>query len=129
MLCLVRLCMCVCSQMYRKVVRSVPRVLLAYEISGGPLLEREALANVRSHFDRHLDVTDLGVAAVLRHKAEMEVQEALMMWKTKSHVCTLMLNDSAPVVSKIVQKKLHEHDSKLPEQPKQSPFLSSFLQG
>jgi len=116
-------------KMYRKVVRSVPRVLLAYEISGGPLLEREALANVRSHFDRHVAVTDLGVAAVLRHKAEMEVQESLMMWKTKSHVCTLMLNDSAPLITAITHKQKQHAQDIADGKVKESQFMSSFLQG
>jgi hypothetical protein len=118
---------------YRKIVRNMPRVLLAFEItgvSGGPenkVIERTALANVRRHFERHAGVTDLGVAAMLRHKAEMEVEETLLLWKTKSHVCNLVLDESSPPIAKIMQQQ--QSEKTLPKQAVQSPFLSSFLQG
>jgi len=112
---------------YRKIVRNIPRILLAYEITGGTAVERSAIANVRTHFSRYAGVSDLGVAAMLRHKAEMEVQETLLLWKTKSHVCNLVLNESAPQIASLMAKQ--QQEKQLTPQAKQSPFLSSFLQG
>lgn len=56
----------------------------------------------------------------------MEVQESLLMWKTKSHVCNLIMVD-APPISALMAKQ--QQDKQLPQQAKESPFLSSFYQG
>lgn len=114
-------------RLYRKIVRSVPRVLMAYEVTGGPLLEREAVKNIREHFERNRSVEDPGVIAVLRHKCEMEVSEALLLWKTKSHICNLVLNSPSTPIAQLMSKQ--QMAKNLPKQAQQSPFLSSFYQG
>jgi hypothetical protein len=104
---------------------SVPQ---AYEITGGPSLERDVIATLREYFARHASVTDMGVTAVLRHKAEMEVTESLLMWKTKSHICKLLLAEGGNAnLGKMMQKR--QQETQLPEQAKESPFLSAFYKG
>jgi hypothetical protein len=101
--------------------------LQAYEITGGPMLEREAIRNIRDHFERNRGVTDPGVVAVLRHKCEMEVSESLLLWKTKSHVCNLVLNAPSTPIAALMAKQ--QVKSNLPPKAQQSHFLSSFYQG
>jgi len=114
-------------RLYRKIVRSVPRVLMAYEITGGPQLERDAVYNVRQHFEHNRHIKDPGVQGVLRHKTEMEISETLQMWKTKSHVCNLVLNMPSAPVAQLMAKQ--QQAKNLPKEAQQSPFLTSFYQG
>lgn len=57
----------------------------------------------------------------------MEVTESLLMWKTKSHVCNLILNESAPPIAQLMAKQ--QQEKQLPEKQKESPFLTAFYQG
>ena len=65
--------------------------------------------------------------AVLRHKCEMEVSESLLLWKTKSHVCNLVLNAPSTPIAQLMQKE--QTKKNLPQQALQSNFLTSFYQG
>ena len=49
------------------------------------------------------------------------------MWKTKSHVCNLILNESAPPIAQLMAKQ--QQEKQLPEKQKESPFLTAFYQG
>ena len=69
----------------------------------------------------------LSLSFPARHKAEMEVTESLLMWKTKSHVCNLILNESAPPIAALMASE--QQQKQLPREQAQSPFLSSFYQG
>jgi hypothetical protein len=91
------------------------------------MLEREAIRNIRDHFERNRNVSDPGVVAVLRHKCEMEVSESLLLWKTKSHVCNLVLNAPSTPIAQLMAKQ--QQNKSLPEKALQSQFLTSFFQG
>ena len=69
----------------------------------------------------------LSLLLSVRHKAEMEVQESLLMWKTKSHVCNMIMQDSAPPLAALMAKQ--QQETQLPQQAKESPFLTEFYQG
>ena len=78
--------------LYRKVCRLLPQVLKGYELEGEDSYHR-GLRNLRFHFEHHRQLRDRHVVEVLRHKAEMEIEEALLMYKTKSHVAALLFEE------------------------------------
>ena len=65
--------------LYRKICRLLPQVLKAYELQGEDSYHR-ALRNIRFHFENHRRLADSNVVEVLRHKAEMEIEEAMLMY-------------------------------------------------
>ena len=64
--------------LYRKICRLLPQVLKAYELQGEDSYHR-ALRNLRFYFENHRELRDSNVIEVLRHKAEMEIEEAMLM--------------------------------------------------
>ena len=64
--------------LYRKICRLLPQVLKAYELQGEDSYHR-ALRNIRFYFENHKQLQDSNVIEVLRHKAEMEIEEAMLM--------------------------------------------------
>ena len=64
--------------LYRKICRLLPQVLKGYELQGEDSYHR-ALRNLRFYFEHHAALQDPNVVEVLRHKAEMEIEEAMLM--------------------------------------------------
>jgi NADH dehydrogenase (ubiquinone) 1 alpha subcomplex subunit 6 len=73
--------------LYRYITKQVPRVLTLYDISMEP---SEARLAVQALFRQHADVKDPRVVDMLIKKANMELEETLMLWKQKSHLLTLL---------------------------------------
>eukprot|EP00455_Lapot_gusevi_P004662 TRINITY_DN1191_c0_g1_i1.p1 TRINITY_DN1191_c0_g1~~TRINITY_DN1191_c0_g1_i1.p1 ORF type:complete len:128 (-),score=42.10 TRINITY_DN1191_c0_g1_i1:37-420(-) len=65
---------------YRKAMKSVPFIVKMYKL---PDMKRsEMLGLVRNSFRQNTHVQDHRIVDMLRHRAELELQEALMGWKT-----------------------------------------------
>ena len=118
--------------LYRKICRLLPQVLKGYELEGEDSYHR-ALRNLRFHFEHHRQLQDRHVVEVLRHKAEMEIEEALLMYKTKSHVAALIFQEPqlASVARASRDTRLRGSGGGEAQQGKAtpSPFLQDFLAG
>ena len=101
--------------LYRKLCRVLPQVLRGYELEGEDSYHR-ALRNIRFHFEHHRALSDRHVVEVLRHKAEMEIEEALLMYKTKSHIATLVLQE--PALASVARAS---KEARLRQQPSARP--------
>ena len=122
--------------LYRKLCRLLPQVLRGYELEGEDSYHR-AIRNLRFHFEHHRQLTDRHVVEVLRHKAEMEIEEALLMYKTKSHVAALIFQE--PQLASVARhaRQLRQRDAQHGGQQvgaqsggaAPSPFLQDFLAG
>ena len=124
--------------LYRKICRLLPQVLKGYELEGEDSYHR-GIRNVRFHFEHHRALSDRHVVEVLRHKAEMEIEESLLMHKTKSHVAALLFEE--PMLSSVARRSREQrssaHSNRLtdsaasstPTRQEPSPFLQDFLAG
>ena len=79
--------------LYRKICRLLPQVLKAYELQGEDSYHR-ALRNLRFYFENHRELRDSNVIEVLRHKAEMEIEEAMLMSATHTPTHSLTAHSS-----------------------------------
>ena len=120
--------------LYRKIVRIMPRVLTAYQIEGEGI-EAEAIGNVRKLFESSRNVSNIDIIEVLRLKAELEIQETLLLYKTKSHVYNMLfkqpmlaetVNNKAPAA---IKQKLLNNTRTSSKSPEESQFLIDFLRG
>ena len=104
--------------LYRKIVRDMPRLLNAFDLDHRyPELYYE---KIKARFYEHKDVKDIRYIDILRQQGEMDYQEAVNMWSTKSHI-----NAYAKAhPSELIQTK---YDSDEPVQKDQSQFLTDFL--
>ena len=117
--------------LYRKICRLLPQVLKGYELEGEDSYHR-ALRNLRFHFEHHRQLQDRHVVEVLRHKAEMEIEEALLMYKTKSHVAALIFQEpQLASVARAARQGRQRDSSSAPgsSATTPSPFLQDFLAG
>ena len=120
--------------LYRKICRLTPQVLRGYELEGEDSYHR-AIRNVRFHFEHHRALQDRHVVELLRHKAEMEIEEALLLYKTKSHIAALLFSEPmlASAARHSRQQRLSQHQqqqhSASGQQQQPSPFLQDFLAG
>jgi hypothetical protein len=119
--------------LYRKICRLTPQVLRGYELEGEDSYHR-AIRNVRFHFEHHRQLQDRHVVELLRHKAEMEIEEALLMYKTKSHIAALLFME--PQLASVARHSRQQRSSAQPQpatgagqQQQPSPFLQDFLAG
>jgi len=118
----------------------MPIVLRSYEITA-PTAERSALDNIQRMFSANAALTDTAIIDVLRHKAEMEISEALLMHKTKSHLQMLVFKPR-PLAEEISANRLdHSYRNRISENsggekavdgtsappPRPSPFLVDFF--
>jgi len=121
--------------LYRKIVRIMPIILRSYEITA-PTAEKSALDNIRRMLNANAALSDTAVIDVLRHKAEMEISEALLMHKTKSHLQMLIFKPR-PLAEEISANRLdHSYRNRIGDTtvddtpappPRPSPFLVDFL--
>eukprot|EP00428_Durinskia_dybowskii_P071137 CAMPEP_0170399030 /NCGR_PEP_ID=MMETSP0117_2-20130122/23742_1 /TAXON_ID=400756 /ORGANISM="Durinskia baltica, Strain CSIRO CS-38" /LENGTH=120 /DNA_ID=CAMNT_0010655675 /DNA_START=9 /DNA_END=371 /DNA_ORIENTATION=+ len=75
------------AQLYRSIVRELPRVMTIYDVDM-PL--KEAKSAVMYHFRKHSALKDGRVIGLLIAKGYMELEETLMQWKQKTHLLRLL---------------------------------------
>ncbi|CEP03919.1 NADH dehydrogenase [ubiquinone] 1 alpha subcomplex subunit 6 [Plasmodiophora brassicae] len=105
--------------LYRRVVRAMPGILNGYDISD--MSTPQAVKNVGTRFRRFRDVDDINMIDMLRCKAEMELHETLLGFKTRSHVLKALepwRDTKIAVPASLVQSSRHV-----------SPFLQKFYYG
>lgn len=73
--------------LYRYITKQVPRVLTLYDVSMEPV---EARMAIQALFRQNADVKDPRIVDMLITKANMELEETLMLWKQKVHLMTLI---------------------------------------
>ena len=112
--------------LYKKICRTVPQVLKGYELEGEDSYHR-AVRNLRFFFEHHRALKDQKVIEMLRQKAENEIQEALLLYKTKSHVANLLFEE--PQLASIVRANEEIQKLNPTERNSPSPFLQSFFAG
>ncbi len=66
--------------LYRHAMRHAPAIAKGYELEVPPATLKMA---IRNKFESHRAVAEAPVIDVLCYKGELELQETLMMWKTK----------------------------------------------
>jgi hypothetical protein len=130
-------------ELYRKICRLLPQVLKSYELEGEDSYHR-AIRTLRYHFEHHRELTDRHIIEMLRHKAENEIEEALLMYKTKSHVAVLIFQE--PQLASVARAAKEQRGKNVGEgqgqgqgarqitanqssQSQPSPFLHDFLAG
>ena len=77
-----------------------------------PSIVPTARTLVAEKFRQNQHVTDLKLLDVMRYKAEMELEETLEKFKTRSHIWEILMEEQNPA---------------LPE--KKGPFLDTFFSG
>ena len=80
--------------LYRAAMRNAPAIARGYELEVPAATLKVA---IRNKFDSHRNVGEAGVIDVLCYKGELELQETLMMWKTK--VCLVPVSRAASLFS------------------------------
>lgn len=80
--------------MYRKLCRSVPKVLVMYNLEQTPA---EARHMVLLHFRKNSHITDPRIMEMFLARAEMEYEETINQWKQKGHLMAILQPEaSAP---------------------------------
>ncbi|CAM9380163.1 unnamed protein product [Heterosigma akashiwo] len=74
-------------QLYRSLLRELPRVLTIYDIDMSPSLARSRVAY---HFRKNDHIQDERIIDILVTKGYMHMEETLMQWKQKTHLMTLL---------------------------------------
>mmetsp|Transcript_29721 Transcript_29721/g.65102 ORF Transcript_29721/g.65102 Transcript_29721/m.65102 type:complete len:122 (+) Transcript_29721:45-410(+) len=70
-------------QLYRSMIRELPRVLTIYDID---MPNSVARAAVEKHFRKNAHLKDERVINILLGKGYMELEETLLQWKQKNHL-------------------------------------------
>jgi len=73
--------------LFRDVCRNVPTVLTLFDVD---MTVSEARGIVKDMFRRNARVEDPRTAAILVHKGRMELQEAMLQYKTKAQIMYLL---------------------------------------
>ena len=102
----------------RKIVRDMPRLLNAFDLDAR--YPERYYGKIKERFYEYKDVKDIRYIDILRQQGEMDYQEAVNMWATKSHINAYARGDP----SDLIQTK---YDSDEPLKENQSEFLSNFL--
>lgn len=109
--------------LYKKILRSMPILLTQFELDGVGM-SQIARSNIRDQFNSHIDITSIPVVDTLRHKAELEWEESMLMHKTKSHFAYSVFGD--PLLSASLNLP---HGLPAQQGKKQTNYLNSFYQG
>jgi NADH dehydrogenase (ubiquinone) 1 alpha subcomplex subunit 6 len=70
-------------RLYRQALRDIPVVIQNYNLELKPSVMKKA---IREQFDKHRDVKDPQIVDILVFKGASELEEAILLWKTHSHV-------------------------------------------
>ncbi|KAJ8601923.1 hypothetical protein CTAYLR_008107 [Chrysophaeum taylorii] len=73
--------------LFRRILREVPRVLVLYDLD---MSITDARRRVRDAFKQNAWVNDERAIRVLCHKAETELEEATLQYKTKAQLMTFL---------------------------------------
>ncbi|XP_034832360.1 NADH dehydrogenase [ubiquinone] 1 alpha subcomplex subunit 6-like [Maniola hyperantus] len=91
--------------LYKAWYRQIPYIVKDYDI---PKSEAQCRAKLKESFLKNKDVKDIRVIDILVIKGQMELKEAVNIWKQKGHIMTYF---------------------KPTEEPKPKDFLSKFFSG
>jgi len=75
------------SQLYRSIIKELPRVMIIYDVDM-PL--KDARKAVSYHFRKNSQLQDGRVIGLLLAKGYMELEETLMQWKQKTHLLRIL---------------------------------------
>ena|SRR3990167_1420374 len=81
-------------RLYRASLRSIPFIIKNYELE---LNQVDMKNRIRSDFIRHSYVTSTGIADRLLFNGEVELKEALLIWKQKSHIEKYFILENKPL--------------------------------
>lgn len=91
-------------QLYRTAIKAAPDIVENYQLERTPSQVRQ---RIKEEFRKHKDVKDPHVIDMLVWKGKMELEEALQLWKTKSHVVRFFM----------------------PQKPQYDEFMKKFFEG
>uniref|UniRef100_A0A7S2XV13 NADH dehydrogenase [ubiquinone] 1 alpha subcomplex subunit 6 n=1 Tax=Fibrocapsa japonica TaxID=94617 RepID=A0A7S2XV13_9STRA len=74
-------------QLYRKILKELPRVMIIYDVD---MPKEEANAAIAYHFRKSAHVKDERVIDLLVAKGYMHVEEATMQYKQKTHLMSIL---------------------------------------
>ena len=80
--------------LYKRIARETPRVLIMYDIEGYTPSSARSLV-LRKYFRANSEVTDPRVQEVLLAKGEMELKETLEQWKQKPHLMDFLKEEES----------------------------------
>ncbi|CAM9876526.1 unnamed protein product [Phaeothamnion confervicola] len=97
-------------QLYRRIIKELPRVLHIYDMDTDLIVARTALYNA---FKKNANVRDPRVVDMLISKGYMELEETLLQFKQKTHLMRI----------------LEPHQTESPLRSKREGFLNQFYAG
>lgn len=93
-------------RLFRSAMREADDILRNYQLD---LTRAEMRERIKQEFAKHTNVADIKVVDMLVFKGATELEEAKLIWKTKSHVVRFFVPEragrSAPEMRKIAQRK------------------------
>eukprot|EP01111_Echinosteliopsis_oligospora_P004560 TRINITY_DN1755_c0_g1_i1.p1 TRINITY_DN1755_c0_g1~~TRINITY_DN1755_c0_g1_i1.p1 ORF type:complete len:168 (+),score=39.65 TRINITY_DN1755_c0_g1_i1:112-615(+) len=107
-------------ELFRKSVRLIPWISDTFQLDYS---KREMTNRIRERFDQSKDVTQLEIINRLLHKGENEIQETLMLWKTRSHVVQFFETNTTDTRS-FLQRFL-DNDPYENEEEKEAAFFAN----
>ena len=97
-------------RLFRSALREADSILRNYQLD---LTRAEMRERIKQEFAKHTSVSDIKVVDLLVFKGATELEEAKLLWKTKSHVVRFFVPEragrSVPEMRKIVAKKESEY--------------------
>jgi len=75
------------SFLYRRVMKSVPKVMVLYDLD---MTQKEVQSSVRTLSRKHAGVSDPRIVDRLLYDGEVQLAETVEMWKQKSHLARLL---------------------------------------
>lgn len=96
-------------RLFRAAMREADSILRNYQLD---LTRTEMRVRIKQEFEKHASVNDLKVLDMLVFKGATELEEAKLLWKTKSHVVRFFVPEragrSVPEMRRIVSQKEKE---------------------
>lgn len=96
-------------RLFRAAMREADSILRNYQLD---LTRTEMRARIKQEFEKHSRVSDINVVDLLVFKGATELEEAKLLWKTKSHVVRFFVPERAgrslPEMKRLVAKKEKE---------------------
>lgn len=93
-------------RLFRAALREADGILRNYQLD---LTRGEMRERIKQEFAKHSNVGDIKVVDMLVFKGATELEEAKLLWKTKSHVVRFFVPEragrSVPEMRKIAQRK------------------------